>query len=226
MPFAFTISAVIPASPRQIYDAWLDSVGHAQMTATNSAKGSTEVGGAIEAWNGYISGRNLTLEPGERIVQAWRTTEFSDADSDSQIDLTFERASGGTKVTLTHSNVPDGHTGYQSGWVTHYFEPMTHYFSAAATPAEMPMRKAKPAAKPKPARKAAAKAKPKTKAAAKPKAKPQPKAKAAAKAKPKAKTAKVKAKAAKKPVRKAKAAPPKKAKTTAKKKPAKKKARR
>lgn len=153
MPFSYTISAVIPASPKAVYDAWLDSTAHARMTGTNTAKGSTEVGGEHEAWDGYISGVNLILNPGKRIVQSWRTTEFTDTDASSQIDLKFAKAPRGTKLTLSHSNVPDTHTGYKSGWVTHYFEPMKAYFAAQP--------KAKPAAK-----------KPKTKAkAAKPKVK-------------------------------------------------------
>lgn len=144
MTFAFTVSAVIPAAPRDIYDAWLDGRKHAQMTGTQKAKGSTRVGGKIAAWDRYISGRNLKLVPGKRIVQAWRTTEFVASDADSQIELTFEKTARGTRVTLRHSDVPDGHTGYESGWVTHYLEPMKRYFAARAAN--------KAAARPKPAK--------------------------------------------------------------------------
>ncbi len=164
MPFAFTVSAVIPASAKEIYDAWLDGEKHAAMTGTKSAKGSTAVGGAIEAWDGYISGRNLKLVPGRRIVQAWRTTEFASEHPDSQIDVKLEKAARGTRVTLAHSNVPDGQTGYKSGWVEFYFAPMKTYFAAQA--------KAKPPAKAKPKSKAKPVAKAKPKTAAKPKRKP------------------------------------------------------
>lgn len=178
MPLAFTVTAVIPASAREIYDAWLDGKSHAQMTGTTTAKGSTTVGDAIEAWDGYISGRNLKLVPGKRIVQAWRTTEFGSGDADLQIDVTLEKAARGTRVTLTHSNVPDGHTGYKSGWSEFYFTPMKAYFAAQA--------KAKPAAKAKPKSKAKSAAKPKGKAKAGPKtarkAKPAPKTAAKKKA--------------------------------------------
>jgi uncharacterized protein YndB with AHSA1/START domain len=130
MSFRFSVSATLPASARVIYEAWLDGRRHGRMTGGGRATASTRVGGKFTAWDGYISGKNLELVPGKRIVQSWRTTQFTDADADSEIALTLEKARTGTKVTLRHSNVPDGHDGYKSGWKTHYFEPMIRYFSA------------------------------------------------------------------------------------------------
>ncbi len=127
MPFDFTVSAEIPAAPDAVYEAWLDSDGHSQMTGS-PAHASAEVGGRFDAWNGYISGRNLELEPGRRIVQSWRTTQFGEDDPDSQIEVTFEAIDGGTRVTLVHTHVPDGHDGYRTGWHSHYFEPMQKHF--------------------------------------------------------------------------------------------------
>jgi activator of HSP90 ATPase len=128
MPFGFTLSDTIPATPRQIYDAWLDGDGHSAMTG-GAATASQVVGGAFTAWGDYINGRNLVLEPGRRIVQSWRTTKFTPEDADSQIEVLLEPVEGGTRITLHHSNVPDGHTGYQEGgWQDHYFEPMKLWF--------------------------------------------------------------------------------------------------
>ena len=77
MPYSYTLSTVIPASPAEIYRAWLDSVAHSEMTG-GEATMSDQVGADVSAWDGYITGRNLELVPGERIVQSWRTTEFDD----------------------------------------------------------------------------------------------------------------------------------------------------
>ena len=77
MPYTFTLTTTIPASPEEIYQAWLDSLGHSEMTG-GAATMSDQIGAAVSAWDGYISGRNLELVPGERIVQSWRTTEFAD----------------------------------------------------------------------------------------------------------------------------------------------------
>ncbi len=131
MPFSFTLTDIIPATPQQIYDAWLDSRGHTKMTGS-AARAKPVEGATFSAWGGYIKGKNLNLEPGRRIVQSWRTTKFAKQDRDSQIEVLLESVPEGTRITLHQTNVPDGHAGYHDGgWQQHYFEPMKQYFSNA-----------------------------------------------------------------------------------------------
>lgn len=127
MPYEFTVSDVMPATPADVYDAWLSSDRHGAMTG-DPATIDPRVGGAFEASDGYISGTTLELEPGRRIVQSWRTTEFAAADPDSRIDVRFEPDPEGTKVTLHHTAIPDGQSGYEQGWRDFYFAPMREYF--------------------------------------------------------------------------------------------------
>jgi activator of HSP90 ATPase len=128
MAFDFTLTAIIPATPQEVYDAWLDAKSHGAMTGSK-AKAAPQEGAAFTAWDGYISGRTLKLEPGHRIVQSWRTTKFAKGDPDSQIEVLLEPVKGGTKLTLRHTNVPDGHTSYRDGgWQDNYFDPMKKYF--------------------------------------------------------------------------------------------------
>jgi activator of HSP90 ATPase len=130
MSFRFTLRAVIPASPRAVYDAWLDGRRHAAMTG-GKARASARKGARFTAWDGYITGRNLVLEPGRRIVQSWRTTEFDADDPDSEIELLLAPVKGGTRLTLHHRNVLDGQTSYRDGgWQEFYFAPMKAYFSS------------------------------------------------------------------------------------------------
>ena len=129
MPYAFTLTTTIPASAQEIYEAWLDSIAHSEMTGAEASM-SDEVGTDVSAWDGYITGRNLELVPGERIVQSWRTTEFEDEHEDSIITLILEELEDGTLLTLAHTNVPDEQTSYElGGWEKHYFEPMKEYFA-------------------------------------------------------------------------------------------------
>ena len=131
MPFSFTVTDIIPATPQQIYEAWLDSRGHTKMTGS-AARAKPVQGATFSAWGGYIKGKNLTLEPGRSIVQSWRTTKFAKQDPNSQIEVLLEPIPEGTRITLHHTNVPNGHTGYQDGgWQQHYFDPMKQYFRAA-----------------------------------------------------------------------------------------------
>jgi uncharacterized protein YndB with AHSA1/START domain len=129
VPYVYTLTTTIPATAQEIYDAWLDSLAHSEMTGSEASM-SDEVGAEVSAWDGYITGRNLELVPGERIVQSWRTTEFTDEHGDSIVTLTLEDADGETLLTLVHSDVPDDQTNYEEGgWQGHYFDPMREYFA-------------------------------------------------------------------------------------------------
>jgi uncharacterized protein YndB with AHSA1/START domain len=127
MPIEFEISAVIPAAPEKVYNAWLDSAAHSAMTG-GVAHVSAEPGAAFDAWDDYITGRNLELEEGRRIVQAWRTHEFSDDEPDSRLELRFEPHPEGTLLTLRHTELPEHGMQYKQGWVEAYFDPMKEWF--------------------------------------------------------------------------------------------------
>ena len=133
-----TVSDVIPATPADIYMAWLDSVAHAAMTGGGKAEASPEVGGEHSAWDGYISGMNLALYPGQRIEQSWRSTDFKPEDADSTLTVVLDPVDGGTKVTLVHANLPDHQTGYEQGWRDWYLDPMKAYFAALGIPMAEP----------------------------------------------------------------------------------------
>jgi len=132
MSYDFELVCDLPASPQAVYEAWLSSAKHSAMTGAR-AKASKKVGAAYSAWDGYIVGRNLELEPNRRIVQSWRTAEFAAADSDSTIVVALAPVGAGTRLTLRHSGVPDGQTAYENeGWRKFYFEPMRAYFAGRA----------------------------------------------------------------------------------------------
>ena len=190
------LTVILPGTPDRIYEAWLDSRGHAAFTGS-AATIDPIVGGTHSAWDGYITGKNLALEPGRRIHQTWRTTEFPDDAADSSLELLFEAADGGTRLVLRHTNIPEGQSEqYQGGWRDYYFNPMQEYFaSLAVSPAVAgaprvvaPKVTATTAARKAPAKKASAKRKaPAKKANAKTAAKKKPaKKKPAAKKKAKA----------------------------------------
>lgn len=143
MSSKFSVSDVIPAKPRAIYDAWLDSKAHGAMTGAK-AKASAKVGGKWSASDGYCNGVNLELAPGKKIVQSWRSSDFAEGDKDSKITVTLKPVAGGTKLTLVHSAIPDSQKdgGYKEGWADYYFEPMKAYFAKAAKKPKA--KKAKP----------------------------------------------------------------------------------
>jgi activator of HSP90 ATPase len=125
---SLNLSTVLPGEPEKIYKAWLDSKEHSAFTGS-PAEIDGRGGGKFTAWDGYIEGTTLELQPFKRILQAWRTTEFPEASPDSLLEVLFEPAAQGTKLTLVHTNIPDGQSeDYREGWEDFYFAPMQKYF--------------------------------------------------------------------------------------------------
>jgi activator of HSP90 ATPase len=127
MSVSFDISESYPSDADTIYRAWLDSEAHTAMTG-GGATASSDIGGTFTAWDGYISGSNLELQPASRIVQTWRTTEFDESAPDSRLEILLEPDGDATRVTLRHSNLPANGMKYKQGWIDHYLDPMKAYF--------------------------------------------------------------------------------------------------
>lgn len=122
------LSVTLPSSPEIIYKAWLSSKEHTAFTGEET-KSSSIKGGAFTAGGGYMWGKNLELDPGKRIVQSWHSTEFPKDAENSRLELLLEKSGKGTKLTLIHSNIPEGQKDrYKEGWKEFYFKPMKKYF--------------------------------------------------------------------------------------------------
>ena len=62
-------------------------------------------------------------------MQAWRTTKFPDDAPDSRLEVLLESDGKNTRLTLLHTNIPEGQgEQYSQGWLDFYFEPMKKYF--------------------------------------------------------------------------------------------------
>lgn len=122
----------IPASPKKVYEAFLDGKKHTAMTG-GAAKLEAFEGGNFTAWDGYISGTILELEPGKRIVQDWKTSEWPEGYARSVLSLTFKPKKNGTELHLLQECVPASQVrDYEQGWNNFYWKPMIEYFSKLA----------------------------------------------------------------------------------------------
>lgn len=123
----FTLTITIKTSANSIYKAWLSSEEHSMMTG-GEAEITDSIGDEFTAWDGYIEGKNIELEDGQRILQSWRTSQFEENEEDSLLEITLHENNGETELILTHSNVPESGEHYINGWDQSYFQPMKEYF--------------------------------------------------------------------------------------------------
>jgi len=96
MTKAIQQSVRFPASPKELFDIYLDSRKHSAATG-GSARMSRKVGGTFTAWNEQLRGRNLVIVPNRLIVQAWRATHWKASEPDSILVLEFSKAPGGAQ---------------------------------------------------------------------------------------------------------------------------------
>ena len=119
----------VPATADEAYEAFMDAKKHSAFTGSK-ATCDPKVGGEFTAWDGYISGRNLELEKGKKIVQEWLTTDWPDGYPPSRLELTFKKTKEGTEIAMNHSNIPAEQTDeLAEGWNEFYWKPLKEYFA-------------------------------------------------------------------------------------------------
>ncbi len=79
-------------------------------------------GRAFRLWGGDIHGRNLEVDPRERLVQEWYGGDW---DEPSIVTIVLSENNGDTSVVLTHTNIPDDEAdSIGEGWDEDYMYPL------------------------------------------------------------------------------------------------------
>lgn len=111
-------------SPERVYQLLADSKLHTSLTGQKAVI-SQEVGGEFYTHGGRVTGINVDLVPGKRLVQAWRAKEFPvGIFSMATFQLTRTKDDG-TELVLTHRGVPKALIpAVESDWKKSYWERM------------------------------------------------------------------------------------------------------
>jgi activator of HSP90 ATPase len=117
-------TVTIGAAPKRVYEILINEKMHAKFTG-NKATISRKAGGAFACYGGYLTGFNLDLVPGKRIVQAWRSSDWPKG-SYSIATFSMKGSRGGkTRLTFTHVGVPSANRPHiEKGWRTFYWKPL------------------------------------------------------------------------------------------------------
>ena len=122
-------SIAFKATPSDVYAALMDSAKHAEFSGAAADIGS-RIGDPMSAYDGHITGRNIELVPGHRIVQAWRADEEGWSENHfSTVTFDLEAIRHGTRLHFTQSDVPDESAdAIAQGWQDHYWSAMKEAF--------------------------------------------------------------------------------------------------
>src|SRR5262249_55458431 len=92
------------ASPETIYDLLANSRKRTKVTGRKAVM-SDKIGGKFSTDAGQVTGVNVDLVPGRRLVQAWRRKDFPEGIY-SMAAITLDPIpGGGTELVLTHRGV-------------------------------------------------------------------------------------------------------------------------
>ena len=91
--------------PKTVYDLLADSRKRTEVTG-RKALISDKVGGKFSTDAGQVTGVNVDLVPGERLVQAWRREDFPEGIYSMAAITLAATPNGGTELVLTHRGVP------------------------------------------------------------------------------------------------------------------------
>ena len=91
--------------PTTVYDLLADSRKRTEVTGREALM-SDEVGGKFSTDAGQVTGVNVDLVPGRRLVQAWRRQDFPEGIYSMAAITLAVTPRGGTELVLTHRGVP------------------------------------------------------------------------------------------------------------------------
>jgi activator of HSP90 ATPase len=86
-------------------------------------------GTRFSAFGGYITGKNIVLERGKKIVQTWRANEEGWlTDYFSEVLFVFKDIEGGCELDFYHTAIPEKNAdSIEKGWLEYYWEPLKIY---------------------------------------------------------------------------------------------------
>lgn len=120
---------VIKAAPERVYAALTQSKQFSAFTGGAPAEISGDAGGAFSCFGGMITGRNIELVAGKRVIQAWRAGTWPEGlYSICRFELT--KQGDDTKLVFDHTGFPEDQRSHlEGGWQAMYWEPLKKYLA-------------------------------------------------------------------------------------------------
>ena len=138
MPTTFTQSVLFAAPPATVYALYAEQKFHTEATGA-AASIKAKAGVAFTAWDGYISGVTLHADKDRMLVQTWRADDWPGEAPDSVLVLLFQAEGKGTRLLVTHANVPDDQAEeLKKGWKEYYWKPWKAWIRKNAALASPP----------------------------------------------------------------------------------------
>lgn len=121
-------SVIFKANPKDVYAALMVSAKHSSFTGSKAVI-SKKIGGKFSVYGGGLTGTNLKLVPGKKIIQSWRAEMKGwPKQHYSTVKFLLKKSKADTKLTLVHSGVPViCSVSIAKGWHEYYWKRMKKF---------------------------------------------------------------------------------------------------
>lgn len=121
--------ATFPAPPERVYELLTNGAKFGEVTG-QPGEGGSSPGAYFSLFDEWVEGRQVELVRNERVVQAWRLTDW-DPGVYSIVRFTLTPEGSGTKLVVDQDAVPeDVHELVATNWGGFYFEPFAKHFAS------------------------------------------------------------------------------------------------
>lgn len=116
---------IIHATPEEIYLA-LTTETTIRLWTGDNVEIDPQEGGEFSLWDGAITGRFLSLEPSQKLVQEWY---FGEQEEQSIVTFKLHEHKRGTSLELVHENIPDeAYDDIVEGWNEVYMQSLGEFY--------------------------------------------------------------------------------------------------
>jgi activator of HSP90 ATPase len=116
---------IINTEPEILYNA-LTNAATIQLWTGEPAIMEPIEGTEFSLWSDSICGKNISFEPGRKIVQEWY---FGEQEEPSIVTIILHKDKSKTSAELRHTNIPDeDFEDIVAGWVENYFGSLMEFY--------------------------------------------------------------------------------------------------
>ena len=116
---------IINTEPEILYNA-LTNAATIQLWTGEPAIMEPVEGTEFSLWSDNICGKNISFEPGKKIVQEWY---FGEQEEPSIVTIILHKDKSKTSAELRHTNIPDeDFEDIVAGWMENYFGSLMEFY--------------------------------------------------------------------------------------------------
>lgn len=127
MAYDLALEFVLSAPPKRVMQLFTDPVLIRRWSGGEAELEGRE-GGRFMMFDGWASGE-VRKATDDELAYSWKTEDWPEHGTASEVHYKLEKTMGGTKVKLRHTGFPDEETmkSHQAGWNDYFFDPLEDY---------------------------------------------------------------------------------------------------